>query len=181
MISLRSKVAQSVLRFFIANETAEGYVNELARTLQLDPGNLDRKLKELEKEGLLISEFHGQQRYYSLNREYPLLQAYRQLVNGSFGFEDLLRKKLSHIQGLQNVYLFGSYVSGTMDAHSDIDVLIVGDMSIKDTQNQIRTVSQQIGRTINPVYISESELQKRQKEKDSFVKDVFDSKYKKVI
>ena len=74
MFNLNSTITNRVLRFFFINSGEKGYVNELARILEVDPGNLSRKLKELESEGVLISEFSGKQRYYYLNKKYPLLK-----------------------------------------------------------------------------------------------------------
>jgi len=64
MLSLKSKITQAVLGYFMLHEGQELYVNEMARRLALDQGNLDRKLKQLEKEGILKSELKGKERYY---------------------------------------------------------------------------------------------------------------------
>lgn len=80
MISLRSKIAQKVLGYFFANGKNSLYINEMSRTLGLDRGNLIKKLQTLEKEGILKSEFRGNQRYFSLNTRYPLLKEYKKIV-----------------------------------------------------------------------------------------------------
>ncbi len=80
MISLKSKITQLVLNYFFLNPQAKKYTNELARLFQVDPKNLDRKLKELEKEGLLKSEFLGKQRYFFINSRYPLLKEYKKII-----------------------------------------------------------------------------------------------------
>ena len=49
MVSLRSKITQKVLDFFLLQQGTESYVSELARTIQVENGNLTRKLIELEK------------------------------------------------------------------------------------------------------------------------------------
>ena len=53
MFSLRSKLSQKILNYFIIQQGAEVYVNDLARTLNVESGNLTRKLLAFEKEGLL--------------------------------------------------------------------------------------------------------------------------------
>ena len=68
MFSINSKIINGVLRYFFINPQQKNYINELARILDFDPGNLSRKLKELEKEGILSSEFFGKQRYYFINK-----------------------------------------------------------------------------------------------------------------
>jgi len=76
MISLKSKEAYSILTFFNNHRDQKIYINELSRMLNLDSGNMYRKLQEFEKEGVLISEKKGHQKYYSLNIRSELLDVY---------------------------------------------------------------------------------------------------------
>ena len=69
------------------NPETRHYVNELARILSVDVGNLDRKLKELEGDGLLVSEKQGNLKYFSINKKYPLLKEMRSLYNMKYGIE----------------------------------------------------------------------------------------------
>ncbi|PIV83448.1 MAG: hypothetical protein COW51_04435 [Candidatus Moranbacteria bacterium CG17_big_fil_post_rev_8_21_14_2_50_44_12] len=59
MFEFRSKITIKVLRYFLLNQKRRHYVNELADLLGVNPGNLFRKLKELENEGVLVSEMQG--------------------------------------------------------------------------------------------------------------------------
>ena len=68
MIGFRSKITIKVLNYYFLNPKKSHYVNELARILDVDPANLFRKLIELEREGVLVSEMRGNQRYFSLNK-----------------------------------------------------------------------------------------------------------------
>jgi len=72
MISLKSEITQKVLNYFFLNPQENLYVNELARKLSLDKRNLVKKIRELEKEGLLISQQRGNLKLYSININFPL-------------------------------------------------------------------------------------------------------------
>ena len=74
MLNFRSKIAIKVLGYYFVNPARKHYINELARILDEDAGNLFRKLKDLEREGILSSEAIGNQRYFFLNKRYPLLK-----------------------------------------------------------------------------------------------------------
>jgi len=76
MISLKSKVTGKVLDYFFINPDSSLYVNELSEKLGLDKRTLVKKLKEIEKEGLLKSESRGNLKLYSINRKYPLYNGY---------------------------------------------------------------------------------------------------------
>lgn len=151
MFSLRSKITQKVLGHFMLHEGAELYVNEMARRLELDPGNLIRKLKELEKKGILKSRTRGKERYYSLNTAYPLLKEYKKIVLKTVGLEHLLKKVLRRVEGIQTALLFGSYARDRMDASSDIDLLLVGTHNTIEAQRQIAPIQRSVDREINVI------------------------------
>lgn len=171
MLSLRSKITRAVLGYFMLHEGGELYGHEMARRLSLDQGNLDRKLKELEKEGILKSELRGKERYYSVNASFPLLKEYKKIILKTVGLEPLLKEALGGIQGLREAYLFGSYAKDQMDAASDIDLLAVGSHSTLELQKEISKVQKSLGREINVVSFGTAEYEKKKKS-DPFLKSV---------
>src|SRR3989338_208336 len=101
MMSLRSKITQKVLGYVMLHDGGEMYVNEMSRRFNVDRGNLTRKLAELEADGILTSDWKGNQRYYRLNREFPLLEEYKKIILKTVGFEHSLRETLSKISGIK--------------------------------------------------------------------------------
>ncbi len=95
MIILKSKIAKVVLGYFILHEGAEMYINEMARKFKLDSGNLTRKLAEFEKEGIFKSRLSGKQKYFSINKSFPLLKEYKKIIQKTVGFEYILKESLS--------------------------------------------------------------------------------------
>ena len=175
MLSLKSKITQAVLGYFMLHEGTELYVHEMARRLTLNQGNLDRKLKELEKEGILKSEIRGKERYYSLNASFPLLKEYKKIILKTVGLEHTLREALQRVKGLKQAYLFGSYAKDQMDAASDIDLLAVGNHNTLELQKEIFDVQKSIGREINVVSLGSAEYEKKRKV-DPFIKSVLQGK-----
>jgi len=178
MISLKSKNAQKILSYFFLNSTNRAYINELAKLLDMDPKNTDRKLKELEKEGLLNSDFEGKQRYFFLNQEYPLLKEYKKIVLKTMGIEKELKDVVAKDDKIENAYIFGSYAKDNMDANSDIDLLLVGDHSTMETESKVRKLEKESEREINIVSFSKEEFEKKKKE--SFIKNIFENKIIKI-
>lgn len=181
MIPLKSQVTIKILNYYFLNLTASHYVNELARILKLDPKNLHRKLNELEKEGILKSEFVGKQRYFALNRSSKIAKTYRELLSQTSGVQEQLRKAIKQISGVQEAYIYGSYAKNTMDAGSDIDLLVVGDHSALALQKVLNQIQRMIGREINVVNISKAELDAKKKQKNPFVRNIFSGKYIKIL
>jgi predicted nucleotidyltransferase len=171
MINIRSKAAQAALSYFFLHEGTEMYVNELARRIGQESGNLTRKLKELERDGLLKSDLRGNQKYYSLNPSFPLISEYRQIILKSVGLEHLLQEAVRSVSGVEKALLFGSYAENRMDMASDIDLLVVGKHNALDLQRAIARVQKTTNREINAVNLTPSEYEKRRKN-DLFVKSL---------
>lgn len=171
MFNLRSKITRAVLGYFMLHEGAELYVHEMARRLSLDQKNLDRKLKELEREGIFRSERRGMERYYSLNPSFPLLKEYKRIVLKTIGLEHLLEEALRRVRGLQQAYLFGSYAKEQMDAVSDIDLLAIGDHDTLELQKEIAEIQKSTGREINVISLGSAEYEKKRKG-DPFVRSI---------
>jgi len=181
MISFRSSITQKLLTYFLLNKTKEFYINELARLLNVDPKNLDKKLKELEKEGIFKSEFRGKQKYYFLNKNFPLLNEYKQIFNKTIGLEYQLKNILQRVKGLEETYIFGSYANNKLDVLSDIDLLIIGSHKSLDAEKAIIPLQKTIGREINIIDMTREELERKKLERDPLIKHVFSKQIIKII
>lgn len=180
MISLRSKVTIKILNYYFLNPDAQVYINELARILDLDPKNTETKLKELEKEGLFKSEFRGNQRYFYLAKNNPVLEHYRQIFLKTYGIEKMLKDIVGKVRGIKEAYIFGSYAEDKMDSASDIDILAVGTHSVLDLQREITGLQKDTGREFNVINMSEKEFAWK-RTNDPFIKGVLKSKTIRLI
>ena len=181
MISLRSKVAIKLLDYYFLNPEAQVYINELARILELDPKNTETKLKELEKEGLFKSEFRGNQRYFFLAKDNPVLEHYRQIFLKTHGIEKRLKDAIAKIKGFREAYLFGSYASNKMDSSSDIDLLAIGSHSVLELQRAVAKLQKDTGREFNVTNLSMKEFEAKKKNRDPFITSVFKTKIIRLV
>lgn len=180
MISMRSQITLKLLGYFFVNPGQKKYVNELARDLQIDLGNLFRKLKELENEGILSSEVKGRERYYFLNNNYPL-DEFKKIYNRSYGLDKLIASTFKDLKGIKEIYLFGSFAKGGFGRESDVDILLVGSHSSISAQKAILKLQNNLGREFNIVNMDEKEFTKRKKDKDPFISNVLSGKFIKII
>jgi len=181
MLEYRSQITKKVLGYFFLNPERKHYINELSAILEVDPGNLFRKLKELEQEGVLQSETRGNQKYFSLNKKYPLLHELKKIYNSKYGVENILKEKIRKLKGLQSAWIFGSYAKDTFQQESDIDLLLVGNHPTLEAKRLILSLKKELGREINIVDMAEKEFQSRQKKKDDFLKNIFSQKTIKIF
>lgn len=180
MINLRSRLTTSLLSFYFANPEQSLYINELAKKLDLDLGNLYRKLKELENEGLLISENKGNQKYYQLNKRFPLLREYKKAFEFTNGPAVELKKILSQVPKIKEAYIFGSYANSSFKADSDIDVLLIGNHSSIEARRKLLPLEKKLQREISCVDMTAREFDDK-KHSDDFLKNIFSQKTIKLI
>ena len=180
IISIKSKVTQSVLNYFFLNKGKSFYINELGNILSVNVSNLYKILIKLEKEGLLISEFQGKERYFSLNKKFPLLSAYEEIIKKTIGLSTVLKKYLGTHSEIEHIYIYGSYAKGNFSETSDIDILIIGTVKRLEIVETFSKLEKEFGREFNYITISPEEFGKK-RNSDPFLIDVFSGKIIQVV
>ena len=176
MIYLRSKARQRLLAYYFANPTTKLHLRDLAERLNIDPSNLSKELARLEREGLFRSDISGRQKYFQLNREYPLLPEVRGIVSKTIGASSLIAQSLKKIQGIEEAYLYGSFASNQQDAASDIDVLVIGTPRDEVLAEAMRKIERQLGREVSYTVLARKEFDSRRNRKDAFLENVWRNK-----
>lgn len=107
---LKTHSIRKLLSFSFAHPDKEYYVRELAGLINEDAGNLSRQLRKLEDEGLYASHLRGKEKFYSLNKSYPLFNELKKIIlNKTDNAENI---PSPHTKG-KNVYIIaGSNGSG---------------------------------------------------------------------
>ena len=176
MLDLRSSARRQLLTYYFTNPTARHHLRDLASRLRLDPSNLSKELRRLEREGLFRSEIVGRQKYFQLNTSYPLFREVRSIVTKTIGAVPLIAQSLKNIREIDEAYLYGSFAKNQQDAASDIDVLIIGKPDATAIAETVRKLERQLGREINYTALTPKELQSRRKRKDPFLENVWHNK-----
>jgi predicted nucleotidyltransferase len=176
MLELRSKARRKLLAYFFTNPAARHHLRELAGRLKVDPSNLSKELGRLEREGLFWAEVSGRQKYFELNRGYPLFKEVRSIVAKTIGAVPLIAGSLKRIDGIDEAYLYGSFARGRLDAVSDVDVLVIGTPRGRVLAKAVRKLERQLGREINYTVLAVKEFKSRRNRKDAFLASVWRGK-----
>lgn len=176
MFDLRSKARQRLLAFYFTNPKARHHLRDLAERLEIDPSNLSKELVRLEAEGLFRSDVSGRQKYFQLNREYPLFDEVRGIVTKTVGAVPLIAQALEKIEGLGEAYLYGSFARNRQDMASDIDVLVIGAPRVEIMAEAVRKLERRLGREINYTILTPKEFKARRARKDAFLENVWQNK-----
>jgi predicted nucleotidyltransferase len=118
----------------------------------------------------------GRQKYFQLNREYPLFDEVRKIVGKTIGAAPQIAKSLKRIAEIDEAYLHGSFVSNQQDAASDIDVLVIRAPREEVLAQVMRKLEQQLGREINYTVLTPKEFGWRRARKDAFLENVWHNK-----
>lgn len=121
---------QRLLRVLVLNPKSSFHVNELVRCAGQSKSAGTAILDRFMRCGLLTERRVGNQRRLQFNEKWPLAQELRQMFLKSFGVAEPISEALaSLISRISLVFVFGSVVTGTDHAESDIDLMVVGDVS----------------------------------------------------
>src|SRR5271154_2513838 len=176
MFAFRSKTRQRLLAFYFTNPRARLHLRDLAKRLGIDPSNLSRELRRLEREGLFKSEVSGRQKYFQLSSAYPLFAELRSIVSKTIGAVPWIAQSFKTIEGIEEAYLYGSFARDQQDAASDIDVLVIGRPGSENLAVCVQRLEKQLGREINYTVLTRNELDERRARKDAFLSNVWAGK-----
>lgn len=164
----KSRLRSDLLALFFLNPENSYFLRELARTLNVSPGALARELKALSSEGLLLKDPRGKQIFYRINRKHPLFNEMKGIIEKTAGIPKALAEGLKPLKDIREAYLYGSIVTGRMEAHSDIDLLLVGKQN-DSTLKLLETLERKFGRAINVTTYSAKEFEQKRKDKSEFL------------
>ncbi|RLA30113.1 MAG: nucleotidyltransferase domain-containing protein [Gammaproteobacteria bacterium] len=146
------------------------HVRELARMTGISAGSLHRELKAMSESGLLLREKIGQQVFYRADTQCTIYAELAAIFRKTLGLAYLLRNALSGIAGkIQLAFVFGSMASGRQNPGSDIDVCVLGDVSLLEVVKALSTVQETLGREINPVVMTTRKFADQSAKQDRFV------------
>ncbi len=152
------------------------FVRQLTSLLKEDSTNVSRELIRLEKTGVLVSTKEGKQKYYQANRKSPIYDELHGLIIKTTGVADVLRSALAPAtERIKVAFVFGSIASGNEDKASDIDVMVVGDISFGDVVSLLSSAEERLGREVNAVVYPIAEFKQKVRDDHHFVKTVLGS------
>lgn len=165
----KSRTRKAILQLYFNYPEKKYYLRELEKILHFPVQNIRRELIKLEDTGIFKREKSGNQVFYLLNTKSPIFNDFKNIITKTIGIENQLRVELSDLNGISKAFIFGSFADRTMDALSDIDIMVVGNINEDILIEKISRLESKFEREINYHIFSDKEFIKRKKEKDSFI------------
>jgi uncharacterized protein len=162
-----------ILRLLFGHPDQTFFVRQLARETGISVGSVQRELETLSQVGLIVRSISGHQVYHQANRNHPVFAEIHALVAKTVGVFQLLSSALAPLaQRITQAFVYGSVASRSENAESDVDLMIVGEVTLDETLAQLASVEPQIGRTINPTIYSLKEFQSKLQSGNHFLRSV---------
>jgi predicted nucleotidyltransferase len=168
---LSSRVKAEIFRLLFGAVPRELHVREIERQSGLADATVRQELKRLLRLGVVESRPNGNRTYYRANTRHPLYPTIRDLVLKTNGLVEVLREALVSTD-IKLAFVFGSVAAGAENAESDIDLIVIGSLSLRQLSKLLSGVAARVGREINPHVFTAEELTRRKKARDHFINTV---------
>jgi len=146
------------------------HLRELERRSGLNKHGLARELHAMRDAGILVSTQVGNQIIYRLNPECPIHEELRAIVRKTVGLAGVLREALEPLTDrIDLAYVYGSFAKGEVRTDSDVDLMLVGAVSLREVSSAIRMAGRTLRRVINPTSYTADEYAAELRVNDSFI------------
>lgn len=172
---LSSKIRSEIFRMLFGVDGEALHMREIERRSGLSIGTNQQEIKKLLRLNLIIKRKDGNRIYYQANKEHPLYPEIRNLVLKTAGLVDFFRKALEGNPNIKFAFVFGSLARHEEKDKSDVDLMIIGEITMRQLTGLLSGVSAHIGREINPYILTPREFLKRKSTKDHFLIQVLES------
>ena len=171
--ALFTKTQKQVLGLLYSQPHRSYYTNEILRSTGMGVATIKRELDRMVAAGVLTLRLQGNQRHYQANPNCQIYQELLSIVRKTLGAVDVLRETLEPLgDRVTRAFIFGSLASGTESTYSDIDLMMVGEVSFAEAVNAIYPAQESLTREINPRVYRNDEWNQLVREKDVFILDV---------
>jgi len=173
--ALLPKTRQGILAATLVQPEKAWYAAELAHRLGVPSSSLQRELHDLSEAGILKTSRQGRMVYYQANRDSPVFPDLRGLLLKTAGLVDVLAQALKPVAAkVATAFVYGSIAAGSDEADSDIDLMVVGQVSPQDLALPLRRARESLGREINPTVYTPAEFERKHAANDPFLRQVLD-------
>lgn len=170
---LFNKTRRGVLALLYGHPDQTFYVNQIVQSLGSGSGAVQRELRLMAEAGILVRTQTGNMVYYQANSRCPVFNELKAIVRKTFGVADTIRQSLEALSGkIRVAFVFGSVARSADTRASDIDLIIVGEITFDEAVSSLAPAQEALGRELNPVVYSAAEFKKRSSQDRSFVKEV---------
>ena len=175
-LSLFGKTRQALLSLLYGRANEEHPPENLIELAGLGRGTVQRELEFLARAGVVRRTVRGRQVYFQANADCPIYAELHGLVVKTAGVADALRSALAPVAArIRVAFIYGSMAKGTERRASDVDVMVIGDLSFEEASEALARVQKSLGREVNPSVYAPADFRMKLAAKNNFLRTVMNS------
>jgi DNA-binding transcriptional ArsR family regulator len=169
---LSSKIRAEIFRLLFGLNLDALHVREIERRSGFTIGTIQTELKKLSSLGLVHSRRDGNRLYYRANQQHEIFKEIQILTLKTVGLADILKSVLVDENAIAVAFIFGSIARQAEKPGSDIDLMVIGNLGLRQISSHLSAAVEKIGREINPYILSAAEFKSRKEKKEHFLSRV---------
>ncbi len=173
LFSSRARI--EILRLFLFNPENTFYQRQISVLTNQPIRGVQREVAKLQKLGLIEGSIQGNRIYYKVNKICPIFEELKNILFKSIGIAEVLKENLKR-DNIKIAFIYGSYARGEENLLSDIDLLLIGNISLKELSHILSKPKKELGREINYAVFPVKEFKKKLTQKDHFLSSVLREK-----
>ena len=164
------KAVLALLRLFSLYPARDFYQRELCEAAGERLFLIQRALAKLLQAGLITQTSRGNRVYYRANQSHPAFEDLKTVIVKTVGLGDALRTQLASVANrIPVAFVYGSVARGEESATSDVDIMLIGDLTGKELSSIITPIKKLVNREINPTLYTPVQFRKRANQRHPFV------------
>ena len=173
LLPLFGKTRQALLALLYTHADEAHLQESLIHLAALGRGTVQRELDFLTRAGIVCRTVRGRQVYFQANPDCPIYPELRGLIVKTVGVAGVLRGALVPLaERIRAAFIYGSVARGGERRGSDIDVMIIGEVSFAEITDALAHTQEMIGREVNPSVYPPAEFRSKVAAKHHFLNTV---------
>jgi uncharacterized protein len=149
------------------------FARQIVRSINVSAGAAQRELMTLTNAGIIARKQIGNQVFYRANSDHPAYAELKALLAKTTGVFNQLSEALAPLaHQIEFAFVYGSFARGDEKAVSDIDLMVIGSLTLDDLLEKLAPVERALNRPINPSIYSLKELKAKLKANNHFLKAI---------
>ena len=168
-----SRVRVKILKLFFLSNVERYHVRDITRQIDEEINAVRRELSRLFKIKLLGREKRGNRVYYFMRRNFIFYPEMFRMLIKEFGIGEEFNKKSVDLSKIKFIGVASEWYSDRERSHSEVDLLIIGNLSLKLLSEIVSKYETKTKKEINYTLLSEDEYNSMKQNKTPFLSKFF--------
>ena len=173
--TLLGKTRRAILSILYGHADEQFYLRQLVRLTGCGIGAVQRELKALAEAGIIIRTKQGKQVYYQVNDRSAVYPELKSLIMKTAGMGDALKTAILPLaERILTAFVYGSVARGNETKESDVDLFVVGDVTLAEIVKALAPAQLTLNREINPTVYPVKEFKAKRKGGHHFITSILE-------